>query len=114
VQPDDDTAAAFDCRECGACCHDASDGRVLVSAEDLVRWRRDARGDILSQLVPGHFSQQGFAADASGCCVHLGTPGHANDCSIYPTRGQACRDLEPGSRQCLDYRRSYGIVDPPA
>ena len=99
-----------DCRSCGACCSDASDGRVLVSTQDIVRWRRSHRTDILSHLVPGHFGEQGFAADAQGRCVHLGTGDptvdpHARDCQIYADRGYSCRALQPGTWQCLSYRR---------
>ncbi|NUP11099.1 MAG: hypothetical protein HOW73_34065 [Polyangiaceae bacterium] len=95
------------CDRCNAaCCRDVPDGTALVSAEDLVRWRRDGRKDILDSLVPGHFSQQGFATHANGTCVHLGITGNAHACSIYETRGEACRALVPGSRQCLTYRRA--------
>jgi Fe-S-cluster containining protein len=97
---------------CGACCRQASDGRILVPAEDLARWRRTGRGDIARALVPGHFGELAFAADASGCCVHLGTPVSANACSIYEHRGSTCRDFEPGGWQCLEFRREAGI-DPP-
>ena len=82
---------------------------MLVSAADLVRWKRDGRDDIRAQLVPGHFGQQGFAADAAGACVHLGLPRQPNDCAIYPTRGESCHALEPGGSQCLAYRRCAGL-----
>ncbi len=100
-------AEEFNCRECGACCRDVADGTALVSAEDLVRWKREKAEHVLASLVPGHFSQMGFATHANGTCVHLGTPGHPNDCSIYETRGWSCRALEPGSSQCRTYRRLY-------
>lgn len=101
-----------DCRSCGACCSDASDGRVLVSAEDIVRWKRAGRSDILKNLVPGHFGEQGFAADDRGRCLHLGkgdprTDPHARDCQIYGDRGYACRSLQPGTWQCLAYRKEF-------
>ena len=102
---------SFDCRACGACCRDASDGRVPVSAADLVRWRRERRGDISSALVAGHFGELAFPAQPDGSCSHLGTAENPNDCSIYETRGAACRALEPGSPQCLAYRRTDGRVN---
>ncbi|MDH5673825.1 MAG: YkgJ family cysteine cluster protein [Myxococcales bacterium] len=95
----------FDCRQCGACCRDAADGRVLVGANDLLRWRREQRADISEALVPGHFGQRAFAAAAGGACIHLGLAHHPHDCAIYPTRAQSCRDVEPGDRGCLQYRR---------
>ena len=108
----------FDCRACGACCMDAHDGRILVAQEDLVRGRREGRVDVLDGLVEGHFGQQGFPAQESGRCTHLGA-GSGDlgdlgdlddlDCSIYPTRGAACRQVQPGDRQCLEYRRRFGV-----
>ena len=102
----------LDCRTCGACCRQVPDGTALVSDEDLVRWKREGRADILANLVPGHFGQQGFRAHESGACVHLGTPQNENDCSIYATRGWACHALERGSPQCLSYRRSFAARVP--
>lgn len=100
-------ADEFDCRACGACCRDAFDGRISVAAEDLVRWKREARADILAGLVEGHFGLMAFP-DHGGACVHLGTPDNEHDCSIYETRGHYCRLLEPGSDQCRAYRRTSG------
>lgn len=107
-------ASGLSCRDCGACCRDAGDGRVLVYAADLVRWKRvgPSADHIAAALVPGHFSELAFPATPAGACVHLGMPGHPNDCSIYEIRGDSCRSLEPGSNQCLSYRRDKGI-DPP-
>jgi Fe-S-cluster containining protein len=105
-------APALDCLACGACCRHAHDGRVLVSAEDIVRWKREGRDDIVAGLVPGHFSQEGFPSTPDGTCLHLGVPGQPNACSIYETRGECCHALVPGSSQCLSFRRSGG-VDPP-
>jgi Fe-S-cluster containining protein len=93
------------CRECAACCRDAGDGTVLVSAGDLLRWRREKATVILAGFVPGHFGQQGFRARADGACIHLGSRDQPNDCSIYETRAESCRSLERGSAQCLAYAR---------
>lgn len=79
-----------------------------MSPEDLVRWKRTGRTDILDGLVEGHFGLQAFPKVGAGC-AHLGTQQNDNDCSIYETRGYYCRLLEPGSDQCRDYRRSRGL-----
>lgn len=97
----------FDCLECGACCRDVADGTALVSEEDIVRWKRQKADHILASLVPGHFSQMGFATHPGGTCVHLGTAENPNACSIYETRGESCRALEPASAQCRTYRKLY-------
>ena len=101
----DDRASELDCLTCGACCRQASDGRILVPAEDIVRWRRTGRGELAEQLVQGHFSEMAFAATAEGACVHLGTSASPNACRIYEVRGTTCREFEKGSWQCLEFRR---------
>ena len=40
----------LDCRTCGVCCREGSDGRILVPVEDIVRWRRIGRADIADYL----------------------------------------------------------------
>lgn len=100
---------AYDCRECSACCRDGSDGRIGVSTEDIVRWKRTGRADIAQSLVPGHFGVQAFPAREDGACVHLGTPHNPHDCSIYAIRGSVCHQLQPGEPQCLAYRRVAGL-----
>jgi Fe-S-cluster containining protein len=102
-------SAELDCLTCGACCRQASDGRILVPAEDIVRWRRTGREDIATQLIDGHFGEQAFAHTAEGACVHLGSPTSPNACSIYEVRGTTCRDFEKGSWQCHEFRRDLGI-----
>jgi Fe-S-cluster containining protein len=95
----------LDCLRCGACCRTGTDGRILIPAEDLARWRRMGRSDIAEAVQPGHFGMVGFATRADGSCVHLGTPSNRNACSIYEIRGTSCRDFERGSAQCLEFRR---------
>lgn len=100
----------LDCLACGACCRQASDGRILVPEQDIVRWRRSGRRDLLAQLVPGHFGELAFASTDEGACVHLGTPANRNACRIYDARGTTCREFEKGSWQCLEFRREAGLA----
>jgi Fe-S-cluster containining protein len=102
-------SSELDCLTCGACCRTGHDGRILVPPEDLVRWRRAGREDLCEQLQPGHFGLMAFATRPDGSCVHLGTAENANACSIYEVRGTTCREFEKGSRQCLEFRRDFGI-----
>ena len=83
-----------------------------MPAEDIVRWRRASREDLIEQLVPGHFSELAFASRPDGSCVHLGTRENLNDCSIYADRGTPCREFPPGSWQCLEFRREAGMTAP--
>ena len=105
----------LDCLACGACCRTGRDGRILVPAADLLRWRRLGREDLALQIQPGHFGEVAFATDASGACVHLGVPASEgaaadpNACSIYDDRGTTCREFERGSRQCLEFRRDFNV-----
>jgi Fe-S-cluster containining protein len=107
--PDTASDDSLDCLACGVCCREASDGRILVPAEDLVRWKRAGRADLLVALVPGHFGELAFASTAEGACVHLGTPANKNACRIYEDRGTTCRDFEKGSWQCHEFRRDHGL-----
>ncbi len=106
------TDPELDCLACGACCRQASDGRILVPAEDLLRWKRTGREDVLAHIVPGHFGEQAFAYTPEGACVHLGTELSANACRIYEDRGTTCREFEKGSWQCHEFRRDAGLEPP--
>lgn len=103
----------LDCLTCGACCRTGHDGRILIPAEDLVRWRSAGRDDIAEAVQPGHFGEVAFATRPDGSCVHLGTSdgttASVNACRIYSDRGTTCRDFERGSRQCREFRRDFGI-----
>jgi Fe-S-cluster containining protein len=103
-------APELDCLACGACCRSGHDGRILVPAEDLVRWRRIGREDVAEKIQPGHFGEVAFATTESGACVHLGTSASPNACSIYEIRGTTCHEFERGSPQCLELRRDHGIA----
>ncbi len=99
----------LDCLTCGACCRQGSDGRILVPAEDIVRWKRIGRADIAEKIQPGHFGELAFATRADGSCVHLGTPQSPHACQIYDIRGSTCRAFEKGSWQCLEFRHEAGL-----
>ncbi len=99
----------LDCLACGACCRTGHDGRILIPAEDLARWRRSGREDIADAVQPGHFGQVAFATRPDGGCVWLGTEASPNACRIYDERGTTCRTFERGSPQCLEFRRDQGI-----
>ncbi|NLY93912.1 MAG: YkgJ family cysteine cluster protein [Myxococcales bacterium] len=99
----------LDCLTCGVCCRTGADGRILVPAEDLVRWRRLGRHDVAEAIQPGHFGEMAFATRDDGSCVHLGTEDSPNACRIYEIRGTTCREFERGSPQCHEFRRDFGL-----
>jgi len=99
----------LDCLQCGVCCRTGGDGRILVPADDLVRWKRIGREDLLLKLQPGHFGELAFATTPEGACVHLGTAASPHACQIYEDRGTTCREFEKGSPQCHEFRRDFGL-----
>ena len=107
----DDTSAPLelDCLACGVCCRTGGDGRILVPAGDLVRWRRLGREELVHRLVPGHFGELAFATRPDGSCEHLGTTESVHACAIYDVRGTTCREFERGGWQCLEFRRDAGL-----
>lgn len=103
--------ADLDCLTCGACCRGHA-GVILITEQDLLRFRDSGRPELAEQRAPGHFSQDAIATHADGSCVHLGQPDKPNHCSIYEIRPSICGEFAVGCPQCLAARRSAGI-DPP-
>jgi len=99
----------LDCLACGACCRTGTDGKILIPADDLVRWHEMGRSDIAEAIQPGHFGMVAFATQDDGACVHLGTDESPNACRIHEIRGTTCRDFEKGSAQCLEFRKAAGF-----
>jgi Fe-S-cluster containining protein len=82
----------------------------LVTADDIARWRKTGLDHVANALQPGHFGEMAFETRPSGACIHLGTPDDPNRCAIYPDRGTVCREFQAGTRQCLEFRRRYGVA----
>lgn len=102
------TGDPLDCTRCGACCH-AGQGNILLSADDLIRWRRQGLHHLADHTDEGHFGERAFPVDERGACVHLDTSGGATVCRIYPHRAEVCRAFQAGSWQCLEFRRDRGL-----
>ena len=101
---DPDTGEALDCTRCGACCG-AGEGKILISADDLVRWKARGRSDLAARTDEGHFGERAFPVTAEGSCVHLTRPGDRTLCAIYEDRASTCSAFQAGSWQCLEFRR---------
>ena len=112
VEPERADGAAYDCEHCGACCHQRP-GTILIEPEDLLRWRRAGRQDLVEQVEPGHFGMQAFKMKR-GACVHLGTAENPAFCRIYPDRATVCRSFRAGSQQCREFRREHGLPEEPS
>lgn len=100
---DPDTGEPLDCTRCGACC-ESGEGNILIPAEDLLRWRRLGRQDLVDATVDGHFDERAFAF-SEGACVHLDRGEGRSLCRIYEVRGTTCVAFQAGSWQCLEFRR---------
>jgi Fe-S-cluster containining protein len=89
------------CKRCGKCC--LSNVVAYITEEDLSRWHREGRQDILTVIEHGHVIWVGdhmISADdghyAHGCPFLL-AENNRWLCSIYETRPLVCRAYQPGS-----------------
>ena len=94
-------AGGTECRRCGKCC--MTDFTAYVTAEDLARWRREGREDILGMVEQEHTVWAGdrLVSSESGedvrGCPFLTWEGDHSTCTIYETRPGVCRRFRPAS-----------------
>lgn len=97
----------FDCLACGACCRD---NEVILMKQDVERFRKAGRHDLLSP--PYARRRDGklvLTLLRSKDCRHLGSD---NKCGIYAVRPDACSTFPVGSECCLFAREEeLGISD---
>lgn len=87
---------ALDCLSCAACCRR---NRVLLTREDLARWREAGRAELLGEAyVTGR--RRRLRVLSNGDCVHL----TGNTCREYALRPDNCRAFPAGSEGCLAAR----------
>lgn len=101
------------CRRCGNCCH--VDVSAYVSLEDIRRWEKEGRHDILAHVRDNDVTWEGdrfvnrFGSNIRTCrmtCVYLTWHGSSAACGIYETRTTVCRGFAPGSSDlCPQYHR---------
>lgn len=106
------TGEPLDCTRCGACCH-AGEGRILISADDLVRWRRAGLHHLADHTDEGHFGERAFPVSAAGACTYLDMSAGLTVCRVYQDRAEVCREFQAGSWQCLEFRRDRGLSPRP-
>ncbi len=101
------------CRRCGNCCH--VDVAAYVVLEDIQRWQREGRGDILAHVRDNGVTWSDrsvvnrFGTTITTCqmsCVYLKWSGPLASCGIYDVRTNVCRSYIPGSSDlCPQHRR---------
>ena len=72
-----------------------------ADAEDLERWKREGRDDILRVYRDALWVGDHFLSATTGMTIHdcpfLDFREGAFECTIYDTRPRVCRNFEPGS-----------------
>jgi Fe-S-cluster containining protein len=107
------TAAAYDCRRCGACCLSPDDGDryVVLEGDEPERLRRlglpvfaNGRGEVCLGTVAHDGPGRGRA------CVALdGAAWFGCGCTVYEDRPARCRQFEMGSVLCRQARLRVGL-----
>jgi len=104
------TPKATCCKRCGTCC--LSGLFFYIRDEDIERWERDGRNDILHVIdnLQAVWAGDHFVSARDGTFLHgcpfLEWEGDIYRCSIYDTRPRVCREYQPGSsRICPQYYR---------
>lgn len=98
---------ARECSRCGKCCTNESFmGSLGATGEDVLRWERERRWDILQYALILGPEDSPFAdlwIDADGdekyrCpLVRKDRGRNTHRCTIYDTRPQVCQDYKPWS-----------------
>ena len=95
--PEDD---AFECLQCGDCCHTYA---IFASVDDAEREPRIKEECIRLKrwLETPEFAYRLYPLPFHNACCFLG---ENNLCTIYATRPQVCRDFKPGCGDCVRSR----------
>ena len=99
------------CLRCGTCC--MADMIADADAEDLARWKREGRADILRVYCDALWAGDHFMSRTTGMTIHdcpfLDFREGSFFCTIYETRPRVCRDFKPGSSAiCPRHSRKRG------
>ena len=105
----------YDCRTCGACCCNTDENRAerFVDYVEVTPRSALARHPALLRtltVLNGEGERHMKLHRAQQRCAALaGRLGLRVRCTIYPLRPAACRQVQPGSRECRRDRRERGI-----
>ena len=100
----------YECDKCGACCR-----QLIVEADDIDLMREPqllyADRDFVANYGPDEAIE---ALQEEGRCLIIAGGKRCyfleeNQCSIYPTRPNACVAMQAGDEQCQQTRREEGL-----
>ncbi|HVO65492.1 MAG TPA: YkgJ family cysteine cluster protein [Syntrophales bacterium] len=98
------------CKRCGKCCLIAF---APVSDEDMERWRREGKEEILRAMEHSKSLWAGDIVISSEngrilfTCPFLRWEGTYHTCTIYEDRPKVCRNYKPGSSEiCSQFKKS--------
>ncbi len=106
----------FKCQQCGLCCTKYSGG-LTAKAQDIVRWRREGREDILKhvfifesggEIMGGDIWLNPRTGRKMGACPFLKKRGGKSVCLIHDTKPGVCRKY-PFNGVRVDIRECKGI-----
>ena len=85
------------CNQCGRCCTNPSYmGSMHATDEDVARWKREGRADILRFVWMNDLWVDERGVERERCPFVRKNPNSPRHrCTIYDTRPQICRDYEP-------------------
>jgi len=108
-RPNMDHSSEIICIRCGNCC--TTNLTAYIHDEDLERWRKEGRTDILKILEKEAVVWEGdhlVSADTGAYvqgCPFLSWDGAFFSCDIYLTRPLVCRNYQPGSSElCSQFK----------
>jgi len=85
-------APAAACTGCGSCCEEFG-ATLAAEADDLARWQREGRQDLLARVGGGGalWVDPETGEDLTRCPFLEHTPEGASRCAIHPTKPDMCR-----------------------
>jgi Fe-S-cluster containining protein len=103
-----ETVPVPECVTCGACCAFAL--IVPISVEESERLDQYLEITLDGAEPPIAIDRMLPRNDENGHCINLaGNIGENIGCTIYEKRPHVCRDFDPGSDRCHEYRRMYRV-----
>jgi uncharacterized protein len=89
------------CHDCGACCRSFRVSFYWAEAEE-----RGIPAELVEQVTPHLCCMKGTNSNTPFCAAL--TKDHFR-CTIYPSRSNTCREVDPGDPKCTRARALQGL-----